>query len=289
MGDEVKILVVGAAGNLGWFLCKDLVQNSNDVFALVRPGRDVPDGCVKIEMELREINLEVLPRVDAVVYLAKSKHFRDFPDQWEDIFDINIRITLLLANWARVNGAKGFHYASSGGVYESGVVAVRENAEINVNRDTDFYVASRLSAEVLLRNYASSFESFSLIRPFFIYGPAQARSMLIPRLVDNVRQGREITLVGNEGLKINPIHVTDAAAAVSKLLTIKGFHALNIAGGEVLTLRQIVQTIGHALGKEPILKIKAGESGELVGDISKMTELLIEPRIKFRDGIRDLL
>ena len=285
----MKVLVVGAAGNLGWPLCEQLSKNGAEVFALTRPGREHPKCAEHIQMELRELNLDKLPAVDAVIYLAQSKFFRDFPDQWEDIFDINVRVPLRLADWGRRTGVKGFHYASSGGVYESGVVAIRENAEINANRDSDFYVGSRLSAEVLLRNFASSFESFSLIRPFFVYGPRQSRSMLIPRLVDNVKFGREITLVGEEGLKINPIHSHDAALAVAKLIHVNGFHALNIAGPEVLSLKKIVEEIGTALGMKPVFSFKPGVASELVGDISKMRELLVRPEITFAQGIRDLI
>ncbi len=281
--------MVGAAGNLGWPLCEQLSKDGIEVFALTRPGRDYPKCASHIQMELRDLELNQLPLVDTIVYLAQSKYFRDFPNKWEDIFDINVRVPLRLADWARRVGVKGFHYASSGGVYESGVVAVRESAEINANRDTDFYVGSRLSAEVLLRNFASAFESFSLIRPFFMYGPRQSRSMLIPRLVDNVKFGREISLVGEEGLKINPIHSQDAALAVAKLIHVKGFNALNIAGPEVLSLKRIVEEIGIDLEIKPVFSYKPGVAAELVGDISKMSELLVQPRIRFNHGIRDLI
>lgn len=285
----MKALIVGAAGNLGWFLCEKLSREGVEVFALVRPEREVPKGCHKIGMELRNLKLSELPQVDSVIYLAQSKFFREFPDRWDDIFDINVKVPLQLADWARNNGVSGFHYASSGGVYESGVAAVRENAEINANRNSDFYVGSRLSAEVLLRNFSTFFKNFSLIRPFFVYGPNQNRTMLIPRLVDNVRTGREIILVGDVGLKINPIHVTDAARAIAKLIHVSGFNALNIAGTEVLSLKSIAECIGDIVGTKPVFVHKPGETSELIGDISKMCELLGSPRIKFSDGVRELL
>ena len=49
--------------------------------------------------------------------------------------------------------------------------------------------------------------SFAIIRPFFIYGPKQDKNMFIPRLFDNILNGREIFLSGEEGIIINPIYV----------------------------------------------------------------------------------
>lgn len=286
---SVKILVIGAAGNLGLTLCHELTVSGHQVYGLCRPGSTLPVGIERIEMDLRLLNEEKLPQVDAVFYLAQSRHFREFPDQWNDIFEINVTLPLRIADWARRNKVTAFHYASSGGVYQGGMVAVRENAEINANRDTGFYIGSRLSAEILLRNFAPLFESFSLVRPFFIYGPNQARNMLIPRLVDSVQEGKEITLNGQEGIKINPIHVTDAARACMNLLNLKGFHAMNIAGTEVLTLKQLANKIGLVLKKEPVFKVVEGSSQDLVGDTELMVKLLHTPDISFENGVKDLI
>lgn len=285
----MKVLVIGAAGNLGRFLCDQLKSEGHEVFGICRPGSSVTDSTKKIEMDLRHLDEDRLPKVDAVFYLAQSRHFREFPDQWNDIFEINITIPLKIADWARRVGVSAFHYASSGGVYQGGVVAVRESAEINANRDTGFYIGSRLSAEILLRNFAPHFETFSLVRPFFVYGPNQARNMLIPRLVDNLKEGKEITLNGSEGIKINPIYVTDAAKACSRLLGLKGFHALNIAGAEVLTLKQIVEKIGIILGKTPKLKHVDAPAEDLIGDTQLMFNNLYRPEISFDVGVKDLI
>lgn len=285
----MKILVFGAAGNLGKPLCEELSRQNHEVFAVVRPERDVSNGLRKISMDLRTLDVKCLPRVDEIIYLAQSRKFREFPNEWEDIFDINIRIPLLLADWARKSGCSGFHYASSGGVYESGVLAVHENMEINANRETGFYIGSRLSAEVLLRNFAAHFARLSLIRPFFVYGPQQARNMLIPRLVDSVMKGSEITLSGPHGIRINPIHVKDAAKAFTKLIELKGFHALNVAGPQILSLRQIAEIIGEAVGRVPVLKVLSEPAQDLIGNTALMEQFLYKPQIHFADGIKDLI
>ena len=40
-----------------------------------------------------------------------------------------------------------------------------------------------------------------------MYGVGQNRSMLIPRLFDNVKNSQPIQISGKDGIKINPINV----------------------------------------------------------------------------------
>ena len=110
--------------------------------------------------------------------------------------------------------------------------------------------------------------------------------MLIPRLVQSVIDQRPILLHGADGLRLSPTHVSDAANAVSRALDLHASHKINVAGPEVLTLRQIAHIIGTSVGSEPIFDILPDVAPRhLVGDISKMTNLLNSPSVRFRDGI----
>lgn len=110
--------------------------------------------------------------------------------------------------------------------------------------------------------------------------------MLVPRLVQTVREGRPIILHGREGLKINPTYVTDAASSVCRSLELRESHKINIAGPEVLSLRQIGQQIGEVLKREPIFEVQENiKPQHLVGDIKKMIHFLGPPVVRFREGI----
>jgi UDP-glucose 4-epimerase len=284
----LKILVAGASGNLGFKLCEDLNKKGHHVYGLIRPGSQHNDFFEKIEMDIRQIDLKKLPIVDCIYYLAQSKFYREFPQMWEDIYEINISAPLKLIDWARKNSIPAFHYASSGGVYQGGVAAVRESAEINANRDVGFYIGSRLSAEILMRNFASYFKTFSIIRPFFIFGPRQPRTMLIPRLIDSVKNGKEITLNGENGIKINPIYVNDASIACTNLLKLEGFYSLNIAGPEILSMRDIANEIGSVFKKQPVFRIIEDNGQDLVGNTDLMFKLLHKPTRSLRENLLDM-
>ena len=120
------------------------------------------------------------PNIDVVFYLAQSNRFRDFPNGIYDMLSINIEAPLKFVKWALDNNVKKFIFASSGGVYRKPDKPVIEFFDINANERNGFYLDSKLSAEILLRNFSHMFESFIITRPFFIYGTNQKKHMLIP-------------------------------------------------------------------------------------------------------------
>ena len=65
-----------------------------------------------------DFDVKLLPsNIEAVIYLAQSEYYRDFPKKAVDIFEINTVKLLRMLDYAREVGAKKFIYASSGGVY----------------------------------------------------------------------------------------------------------------------------------------------------------------------------
>ena len=110
---------------------------------------------------------------------------------------------------------------------------------------------------------------------------------MIPRLVQSVRDGKPISLKGNDGIRINPIYVSDAVSAICGSLNLGKNGAINIAGPEVLSLREIGEKIGKIVGRKPEFNIQAlNETPRLDGDIRKMTDLLGPPMVKFQEGVQ---
>lgn len=231
-----------------------------------------------------------LPKgIDCVVHLAQSEHYREFPHQAEDVFAVNTLSTVKLLDYARDTGVKNFVLASSGGVYGVGAEHFSEDEAIRAKGELGFYIGSRLCSEILSECYEKWMNVVTL-RFFFVYGEGQRQNMLIPRLVDSVRFGRAIQLKGESGLSINPVHVSDAVRAVRQAMALDGSHKVNIAGPEVLSLRQIVEIIGEAVDKRPVLDVQPMTgNADLIGDIARMESLLSVPQVRFEQGIRSYL
>lgn len=285
-----RCLITGASGLIGSSLVRSLAAHWEVHAVSRRAPRGKSAGAVWHPLDLSApFDVRKLPRtVDAVVYLAQSEHFREFPEKAREIFEVNTASLLRLLEYARRSGARRFVFASSGGVYGAGAASLDEDAPVAAGGNLGFYLGTKLCSEILVRNYASLMGAV-ILRFFFVYGPGQRASMLIPRLLRSVREGKPIALHGADGIQLNPTYVSDAAEAVVRALGVEGSHTINIAGPEVLTLRQVCEAMGRVLGKRPVFEGQAGEPRHIVGDTAKMRELLGAPRVGFDEGLRRLL
>lgn len=289
----MNILVAGANGLLGRYLVQALSSNHH-VYALVRKKDNLNfilnDNVHVVEVDLTQLNENLLPKdIDAIYYLAQSSQFREFPNGVQDMLDINIVAPLQLASFGLRVGAKYFIYTSSGGVYTKTDVPLPETSFIDATKISNFYLNSKLSAEMLLKTHASLFKTFAIIRPFFMYGIGQNRTMLIPRLIDNIINDKEITLNGEDGLYTNPIYIMDAVNAILKILELEGEYTINIAGNEITSLKNICLMIGDIVNKTPLFKCDKSQPNNLIADISLMENLLQKPQISLHDGISMLV
>lgn len=283
------ILVTGANGLLGRALVS-MLENTHEVWAIVHsmPSIPVPGVTYKVVDFSDEWGVSLLPeQVNAIVHLAQSAHFRDVPDKALEVFQVNISSTAKLLDYAWRVGAERFIYASSGGIYANGHQAFRENSPI-VQPDTlGYYLGSKVSCEALASSYAKLMK-IAILRFFFIYGYGQNRSMLIPRLVDNIRAGRPVLLQGQNGLRLNPIHVEDAAKSVVAALRCNSSAVYNIGGPQALSLRALCGEIEKLVGCKASFTSVPGEPFDVVGDISLMRSELHDPVIYPVDGLRDV-
>ena len=270
-----KTIVTGAGGLLGSHLVP-LLSKDQDV---VGCGRDTLDLS-------RPLDTAGLPdKIDSVFYLAQSSRFREFPETAADVFQVNTAQPLAMLDYARRAGASHFIYASTGGVYAPSDEMIEEDSPLA--SPMGFYPASKRAAEILAEAYAP-YLTVVILRFFFIYGPGQKSGMLVPRLVASVRDGQAIALQGEEGLRINPIHATDAARATAAAAGLEDSTVVNVAGPEELSLRHMCDAIGSSLGKDPIFNSEPGASPRMVAATERMRSLLAPPTIRFEEAVHEL-
>jgi nucleoside-diphosphate-sugar epimerase len=282
----MKILVTGAGGFVGTNLVRHLAPN-HEVFALARRTQATPASVHWIEHDLTQPLEEAsLPSsVDGVIHLAQSRHYKQFPERADDIFAVNVVGTFHLLEYARRAGATTFVFASTGGVYGA---RQEKLVETDPASPLDFYSTSKYIAELLVANYDLLFHTI-VFRFFFVYGPGQ-KGMLIPNLLQKVRSGETVTIEGS-GLRVNPIHVGDVVRLFEPALALERSELLNVSGDEEVDLAKLVQVMGDAVGKAPVIEHVAGpRDGSLVADNSRMKAVLgIEPRTSLAKGIASML
>jgi UDP-glucose 4-epimerase len=283
-----NILLTGLSGLLGCNVSKRLRSKNFCVHGITRnPSFKSTKSTKKMKIHYVDFSSnwseEILPKkIDVIIHLAQTKNFRDFPNSAIDIFKVNIESTARLLAYAKQAGVKKFIYVSSGGVYGTSVKPFKESNPIVAAGELDYYLGSKVCSEILAQRYSSIFQVI-VLRPFFIYGPGQDRNMLIPRLMNSVSACKLITLQGMNGIRINPIHVEDAGAAVVATLKLDESGIFNIAGPNIFSIRTICESMGKYLGKKPNFKIFPEQTKDLIGDISCMKQKLILPKINLFD------
>jgi len=283
------VFVIGAGGFVGQHLVRHLAASGLRVIATARPGRALilSPGVEWIAADLSVGDTSNWPaHYETLIYLAQSSKWRDFPAGAEDVVRVNVGSVLQAAEHARNVGAKRFLHMSTGSVYPQTRVPSEENDSIPVAATRSFYVASKLAAELMLGPYSAYF-GLTHLRLFMPYGPGENEKMLIPRLLSKIRGGEAIDLHGSDGLLSNPIYVEDVAEATRRCLALDGTQTLNLGGPEVLSLRQVAEAIGLAIGKRPEFHLKPEAAPTIAGDISRLkTALAWIPPTRFGDGVK---
>lgn len=258
----------------------------HELFPIVRSAPDRERPWIEQDLTVPLDRTRLPERIDAVIHLAQSHRYREFPDGAEDVYAVNAHSTFQLLEYARAAGAGTFVLASTGGIYGYSYEALVEDAPAN---PLNFYLTSKHVAESLVGNYQAFFRTV-VFRFFFVYGPGQER-MVVPTLVDKVRKGDQISIAGRPGQRINPIHIDDVLRIFQPALDLERSDVFNVAGDEVVSVRELVSVIEEATGESAHVRhIDPEQEGHLMGDNTRMKDVLgVSPRISLLEGIRSML
>jgi nucleoside-diphosphate-sugar epimerase len=253
------------------------------VVALHRPGR-APEplaGVRWLAQDLAQPLRDDLPaRLDAVVHLAQSSRYREFPAGGPDMVDVNVACTARLLDLAVRTGASSFVLASTGAVYAAGPQPVREDDE---PRPAGFYARSKLLGEQVADAYRAELP-VAIVRPFFPYGPGQQPDRMLPAVLRRLRDGEAVTLAGEDGIRINPIFVDDLVRLLATVVADGRSVTVNAAGPDVVSFRTLATLAAGALGVEPRFA-SAAAAPDLVADVERL-DALAAPSVGFADGVR---
>jgi nucleoside-diphosphate-sugar epimerase len=287
----MKILITGANGHLGTRAVEKL-SIKNEVYAVVRstPTTEKHNVTYHAVDLSSDWSTKALPnRIDAVIHLAQSRYYREFPQQALEVFQVNLASTAKLLEYAARAGAKRFVLASTGGLHRPSSSVIGEYSAVEPpDGPLAYYFRSKQASELLAAAYRPLM-GICILRPFFIYGPGQPPDKLIARLVKSIRDGQAIKLAGNNGLVINPVFVDDVVDLLIAILDAPGSRTIMMAGPDALSIRTIAELIGRQLGRLPIFERIEGDEGKLIADHRAVEALLNRRLTGFSEGIDRLL
>src|SRR5919198_5411454 len=127
----MEILVTGATGYIGRALLRRLTRQ-HVVHAVTRGTGTLPGDVRPVLCDLAQtLSFDRFPaRIDAIVHLAQSRRYRDFPAGVGDMAAINAAAPGAIMSWAIAAGASRACFVSSGTVYEPYDAPMREGVAL---------------------------------------------------------------------------------------------------------------------------------------------------------------
>lgn len=295
MSVRKKIVITGAAGLVGSYLWRHLEADCDLFLACLPEEADRlktetnRSSVIACDLSQSGFTSRFPSQVDHAIHLAQSPFYRIFPKEGAHLFGVNGQAVAELLDWAVRAGARSALVASTGSVYPPSPEPLEEGTPIDLLQVGGGYARSKLAGELAAGAFAEKLP-VQVVRPFFIYGPGQSPTMLIPRLIESVREGRPLQLQGEDGMRLNPIYVADAVCAIVRALELQESWVINLAGPHIHTLRDLGDTIGRAMGKAALYTSDLSvNSPSIVGCTERMTRLLGPSQTYFEEGVARLI
>ena len=284
----MKTLVTGGSGYLGTHVCRFF---GADDFSR-RSNRDI----------LVPEDLPMIGDYDVVIHLAAHLDKRD--DAAEAVFRTNAEGTANVLRYVREGAA--FIYASTKDVYGANAGANAAGlAEVGENCPTDYAGQtalewSKLIGERYVEYYAArrNFRA-CVFRLSAVYArPSEGNEPgFVTHYVESVKRGHTLRLPAGGAPVRDLLHVEDFARAC-RVFADSGVSrgVYNLGGGRAnaVSLREIVETVGRLIEREPVIdegaSLPAPVPFDYISDLTRVrTELGWEPSIGVEEGLKSWL
>jgi len=306
----MKILVTGAAGFIGHFLCEQLLNNGCEVVGIdiindyydpdlkkARLARlDGRAGFLfqKIDMADRPA-MEALfaaHSFDKVVNLAAQAGVRYSLTNPHAYADSNLTGFLHILEGCRHTGVKHLVFASSSSVY-GGNTQMPFSEHDRVNHPVSLYAATKKANELMAHSYSHLYGlPVTGLRFFTVYGPWGRPDMAYFLFAKAIMNDQPINVFNNGKMKRDFTYIDDIVEGVVKVLDLipkpspdwdtsnpdpatswTPFRIYNIGNNQQETLMHFIQVLEKCLGKEAVknfLPMQDGDVPETYADISDL-------------------
>jgi dihydroflavonol-4-reductase len=245
----MRAFITGASGFIGSHLAAHLVRDGWQVAALVH-GRSVDsaEGIERVEGDIRDAALltGAMKGTDVLFHLASALGASRLGE--EELRAINAGGTRAALSAARAAGVKRVVHFSSAGVLGH-VAEGRAAAEDHPLDPRDAYDRTKLEGERIALAFAGEGWDVVVIRPGWVYGPGDRRTLKLFRAAARKR----IPVVGRGRTLQTPVFIDDLIDGTLRAADRgRAGEIYNLAGPEVLTVREIAAIAAEAAGATPI-------------------------------------
>lgn len=229
--------------------------------------------------------------IDAFVNFAAESHVDRSILNPSIFVETNVQGTLALLDVAKEMNIKKYLQVSTDEVYGS-LGAEGYFTETTPLAPNSPYSASKTSADLLVRAYYETYDmNVNITRCSNNYGPYHFPEKLIPLMIGNAMDGKNLPIYGDGENVRDWLHVYDHCQAIDLVLHKgKKGEVYNVGGHNERTNNQIVDIVIEKLNASPELKTyvedRLGHDKRYAIDPTKLeTELGWKPKYTFETGI----
>lgn len=301
-----RILITGGAGFIGSNLAKKLLDTNNyhlyciDNFDPFYPRNQKEQNIENlkkkndftlIEGDIRNTgDLQKAEGIDVIIHLAAKTGVRTSIHEPALYYDVNVKGTQNLLEFARQQNIKQFIFASSSSVY--GV-----NKNIPWKEDETVlpispYASTKLSGEMMGHVYSYLYGiRFLALRFFTVYGPSQRPDLAIHKFVKSITNNEPVTVFGDATSSRDYTFIDDIVQGISAAIKYSASHfeIINLGNHNPVTLKDLLKAIENISGMQAIINQLPEQQGDVsttYADISKAKKLLdYNPMISLEDGL----
>lgn len=281
----MKILVTGAAGFIGAFLCKRLLETTNDEIIGLDNLNDYYD------VSLKEARLEMLKPFDKFMFIKGDISDKPFIDKLFDEYKFDVVVNLAaqagvrysidhpdvyiqsniigfynILEACRYHPVKHLVYASSSSVY-GGNTKVPFSTDDKVDNPVSLYAATKKSNELLAHAYSKLYNIPTTgLRFFTVYGPMGRPDMAYFSFTNKLIKGETIEIFNYGNCKRDFTYVDDIVEGVIRVmykapikkdgedgLLIPPYKIYNIGNNNPENLLDFVQILSEELVRAGVL------------------------------------
>lgn len=310
----MTILVTGAAGFIGSYVCRALaargdtvvgLDNFNDYYdpqikrdrvAAVCPGTRIVEANLADAAAIKALFAEIKP--ERVIHLAAQAGVRYSITNPNVYADSNLLGFTNILEGCRHNAVKHLVYASSSSVY-GGNARPPFSEDQRIDQPLSFYAATKAANELMAHTYAHLYRlPLTGLRFFTVYG-RWGRPDMAPLLFSRaVLAGRPIEVFNHGKMRRDFTHIDDIVAGVLGALDhpsteAKPHQVFNLGNHTPVELERFIAVIEQAAGK-PAQKIykelQAGDMVETMADTARAQAAFgFEPRATIEEKLPDVV
>jgi len=302
----MKILVTGAAGFIGFFVSKALLERGDEVVGLdnFNPYYDPKlkeARAAKLESRngFRMIRGDITDRktvrnamrgVDRVCHLAALAGVRYSLKHPDEYISNNINGFFEIIDEAKKQEIPGLIYASSSSVYGGNSTMPAKETD-RTDDQLALYGMTKKDNELMAHTYHKLFGiPVAGLRFFTVYGPLGRPDMALFLFTDAILKGKPIDVFGEGKMQRDFTYIDDIVSGiVSAIDKNYGEEIFNLGSGRKEELMDFIALIEKSCGKEAkkkFLPMQPGDVRASLSDISKAKEMLgYEPKTSIAEGV----